>query len=92
MTKQMPPVTDHSVLRWLERVQGVDIEAIRLHIWEICAPAIKAGATCIRADGVKYEFQNGKVITVVPGNATPGKISRETTQTKIKRVTVRPCA
>lgn len=78
-----PSVTDHAVLRWLERVQRVDIEAIRQHIWETCAPAVKAGAKCIRADGVKYEFLNGKVITVVPGTAAPGKTSREISQKKI---------
>jgi hypothetical protein len=77
------PVTDHAVLRWLERVQGVDIEAIRQRIWKTCEPAVKAGATCVRVDGVKYELANGKVVTVVPGHAAPGKTSRDATQRKL---------
>jgi hypothetical protein len=68
----------------LERCKGVDIEAIRKDIWKICEGAARSGATCLRAQGVKFEFANGTVVTVVPNNPLPGGISRERAQRKIR--------
>lgn len=78
------PVTDHAVIRYLERCKGVDIEAIRLHIWKTCEGAVKTGATCIRAEGVKFEFASGTVITVTPDGAKPSKTSRAESQKKLR--------
>jgi len=33
----MMRVTDHAVLRYMERVQGFDVEAVRQHIARSCA-------------------------------------------------------
>jgi hypothetical protein len=79
------PVTDHAIVRYLERAKGVDIEAIRLHIWKTCEGAVKIGATCLRAEGVKFEFTNGKVITVAPDGLLPSKISRAASQRKMQQ-------
>jgi len=82
------PVTDHAVIRYLERCKGFDIEAVRTHIWKVCEGAAKAGATCIRAEGVKFEFASGRVITVTPDGTEPSKTSKKLTGQR----TVRPCA
>jgi len=79
------PVSDHAVLRYLERVRGFDVEAVRLHIWRICGPAARVGATCLRAEGAKFEFKSGRVITVVPDGQMPSRHRQEAAQRKLQR-------
>jgi hypothetical protein len=62
-------VTDHAVLRYLERVKGFDVEAVRTHIALVCTPGHAAGANCIKAEGVKFEITNNAVVTCAPGKA-----------------------
>lgn len=61
-----PQVTDHAVLRYLERVKGFDIAAVRK---EMLTPevtsAIRVGAVSLKRDGVEYVLQDGMVITVL---------------------------
>lgn len=65
-----PRVTDHVVLRYLERVQGLDVESIRKRIADACAPAVAAGASSARLDGFFFKFGGGDtVITVLPAGA-----------------------
>lgn len=64
MNKQQLPVTDHAVLRYLQRVAEIDIEAVRQRIYNDCHDALAAGATGITANGISYGFRNGRVITV----------------------------
>lgn len=70
------PVTDHAIVRYLERCKGVDVEAIRAHIWKICEPGVRMGATCIRAENVKFEFANGTVVTVTPPTERPNRTAQ----------------
>lgn len=69
----LPVVSDHAVLRFLQRVQGIDIEKVREHIATTCAPAIAACATTLKADGAQYCFRNGAVITVRRATVNPCK-------------------
>lgn len=86
MTKPVtPPVSDHAVLRYMQRVLGFDVEGLRVQIWTTCAPAVQMGATCLRADGVRYEFVNGRITTVVPDGPTPSLTSRARTQNRMAR-------
>lgn len=62
----LPRVTDHAVLRYLERVQGFDVETVRRKIAERCAAPMASGAVSLIFDGHRFEFSNGAVITVVP--------------------------
>lgn len=66
MSKKLPHVSDHAVLRFLERVQGIHVETVRRHIENLCAAAVAAGATSLRADGHAFEFRNGAVVTITP--------------------------
>lgn len=87
--KKVPPVpllvTDHAVLRYLERVKGLDVESIRLHILALCAGPAALQATCVRAEGHRFEIHNNKVVTVTPGNVAPGRTGRAISQERIKR-------
>lgn len=67
----LPHVTDHAVLRYLERAKGFNVEAIRQHIAELCAPYTAVGARTVHAEGVKFELGTGKVITCTPNSSRP---------------------
>lgn len=61
-----PSVSDHAVLRYMERIHGIDVEAVRK---EILTPEnvdyIRAGMSAIKAGGVKFHIKNHCVTTVV---------------------------
>lgn len=64
----MVQVSDHAVLRFLERVRGIDVEAVRA---EMRCQAVKVAdqfgcATVKRADGFRLILRNGSVVTVLP--------------------------
>lgn len=61
-----PRVTDHAVLRYLERVRGFDVESVRAHIAITCAAAASAGAASLRAESVKFVITGGAVVTITP--------------------------
>ncbi|MCB1463239.1 MAG: hypothetical protein KDJ90_12630 [Nitratireductor sp.] len=50
-------VSDHAVLRWLERVEGVDVKAIRRRIGRAVRNASEHGAAGARLDGVGFCLQ-----------------------------------
>lgn len=59
-------VTDHALVRWMERVQGLDADALRDHILSPeLEKALKMGAKKFRAGGIEYVLGDGKIITVV---------------------------
>jgi len=64
MKKPMHPITDHAVLRFLERVYGVDIEAIRRGIGRRVDEAVEQGASGVHHCGFRYVIDNGTVITI----------------------------
>lgn len=47
-------VTDHALLRYCERVFGLDIEMVRKHIENSVRVPAKAGATTVTIDGYVY--------------------------------------
>lgn len=59
-------VTDHAVLRYIERVMGVDIELVRATIAAIpgLQAAVGAGATSFALNGIQFIIKNGVVATV----------------------------
>lgn len=63
-----PNVTDHAVLREIERVHGIDVEKIRKHIAKRVAGAVAQGACGVLSDGVRYIIRGGSVVTVLPGD------------------------
>lgn len=65
MKKPPVHVTDHAVLRYMERVMGLDIEAVRVAIAAKVAPAVLAGACGLKSDGFNYRFAGGQVVTIL---------------------------
>ena len=64
-------VTDHAVLRYLQRLHGLDIEAVRAEIATKVWRAALAGASGVRHDGLIYRLQDGVVVTVAPLSHEP---------------------
>ncbi len=64
-TRVILEVTDHAVLRYLERVQGVDVEAIRMQIRQIVKKGAELGASAVTAEGVRFVLRNNSVTTVL---------------------------
>lgn len=66
MKKPLHPVTDHAVIRYLERVIGVDIESIRRKIGRRVDLAAQNGASGAVVDGFVYKLsETGTVVTVM---------------------------
>lgn len=62
-------VSDHAVLRYLERVVGLDIARLRAEMADACRNS--AGAPCVRVEGVRYIVRGSSVVTVLDGKAVP---------------------
>ena len=60
-------ISDHALVRWLERVHGIDLSAFRSAIAEITQGAADKGACGVVKDGHTYVIKNNTVVTVVPG-------------------------
>ena len=66
---ETPSVTDHAILRMLERNYGFDTKSI---VDQILSPdvrvAIKSGAQKFTKDGLEYVFKDGLVVTIINHN------------------------
>ena len=61
-----PTVSDHALLRYLERVYNLNIEEKRQEMLsDNVQSAIKAGATSINFDGVKFKVSDNVITTVI---------------------------
>lgn len=69
-------VTDHAVLRYMERAMGFNVEEVRTHIAAICAGAVSVRATCLRAEGVRFEIVGNRVVTVAPNGGIPSRTTQ----------------
>ncbi|KZL05538.1 hypothetical protein [Pseudovibrio sp. Ad26] len=67
------PVTDHAVLRYMERVLEIDVGAVRDLIRRETETALLAGAVGLRSDAIRYVFADGKVVTIMPSGRPGGR-------------------
>lgn len=68
MSRKRPrrlPVTDHAVLRWLERHGFVDTEAVRERIYRETREALNSGASRLVINGTEYRMKGGVVVTLI---------------------------
>ena len=77
MKKPLAHVTDHAVLRHLERVQGIDIEAVRRELGFKVDAAIEAGATATISDGIKYVLVEDRLVSCVAVKSVPLRDGRK---------------
>jgi hypothetical protein len=64
-----PTVTDHAVVRYLERIVGLDVEALRAAIAADCGRA--QGAPCVRAEHARYIVRGKEVVSVFDRETVP---------------------
>jgi len=62
-------VSDHALLRWLERAHGIDVDGIRAQLEREASPAAEIGAAYVWIDGVKAVLRDGVVVTCLPKTA-----------------------
>ncbi len=68
MKKPIHPVTDHALIRYLERVKGVNIEALRHEIGRIVDDGLNKGVCGVQSAGFTYRIEGGRVVTVYRSN------------------------
>jgi hypothetical protein len=60
-------VTDHALVRWLERACGIDMEWMRARLRDEVSAAAKLKVRKWRRNGLVYVFgPDGKLVTVLP--------------------------
>ena len=64
MKKPAIHVTDHALIRYLERVLGYDIETLRRQIGHEIAARTSGQASSVKMDGYQYRMDNGSVVTI----------------------------
>lgn len=69
-------VSDHAVLRYIERKHGVDVDGLRAIISEIVQSAVRAGASKVSHDGMTFVLRNGVVCTVIPGESASASVRK----------------
>ncbi|WP_293875533.1 MULTISPECIES: hypothetical protein [unclassified Sphingomonas] len=74
----MTGISDHAVLRFIERVYGVDIEKVRAEMnTPALASAVEFGARClIGRHGERLVIRDGIVVTVIAKGRYVGKTIR----------------
>jgi hypothetical protein len=61
-------ITDHAVLRYMERAMGLDVEALRQDLERKLDAAARCGACGLTVDGVNFRIVDGVVTTVLEVN------------------------
>lgn len=71
----MTPITDHAIVRYLERVKGVDMDAIRAEMQSASlAAAVEFGAkVLIGRHGERLVIRDGIVVTVIAKARNAGR-------------------
>lgn len=71
MSRRSDFVTDHAVVRYLERVYGVDVKSLKRRIELVTREGRDQGANAVNSGGVHYVLsKNGKVTTLYGCNDT----------------------
>lgn len=73
MSRRRIHVTDHALVRYLDRVHGVDIERLRLRIARAARSGTEVGADAVVKDGVRYCLADHTVVTVTGPAGRPCK-------------------
>lgn len=69
MTDRRPSVqhvTDHALLRYLERHCGIDVRALRAELGSKTLAAVRMGAASVSVGNITFTIRNGMVTTSKP--------------------------
>lgn len=72
-----PKVSDHAVLRYIERAQGVDIAAIRRRIARQVSRAVVLEGSAVIVDGVKFVLREDRVVTTLKSGMLTHEAKRD---------------
>lgn len=72
MTGKQIIVSDHALIRYVERVLGFCLDKARADIAAIVTPAGVLGATQVCSGGFTYVIRNGTVTTIIDGSTPIG--------------------
>jgi len=64
-------VSDHALVRWLERSHSIDMEGLRDLLAEKLREAVEVGATGALIDGQWFVLEGGTIVTVLPKKPDP---------------------
>lgn len=62
-------VTDHALIRYMQRVLDIDIEQLRTIIADACAR--HQGAPCVKVLGARFMLVDGRVVTATNDGVLP---------------------
>lgn len=65
MKKPLTHVSDHALIRYFERVLGIDVEHHRRVVGRKVDRAIEMGASGVQIDGFSYKLSGATVTTVM---------------------------
>lgn len=65
MKKPIVVVSDHALVRYIERVLGLDVEQLRREIGRRVDRGVELGATGVEIGGYVYKIADGHVTTVL---------------------------
>lgn len=66
-----PVVTDHALVRYLERVCGIELDGYRREIEARTAHAVEVGACGLISEGWRYVIVDGRIVTISPRDDDP---------------------
>jgi len=74
MKKRKVQITDHALVRWLEREHNIDMEAARETLAGIAQPFADLAVANAQVGDLWFVFQTDKLVTVSPSK--PGPMSK----------------
>ena len=78
MKKPVIPVSDHAVIRYMERVLEIDVEQVRDEIRaKVKLSLVHPAATGILVDGFRYVLADGAVVTIIDAYQPQPRVAGE---------------
>lgn len=77
MKKPVVIVSDHALVRYIERVLGIDVETLRREIGRRVDRGAELGACGVVLDGFVYKLQDGTVTTVMVASQPDRRCGRQ---------------
>ncbi|MEX2126947.1 MAG: hypothetical protein WD871_01720 [Xanthobacteraceae bacterium] len=82
----LPIVTQHALLRFIERALGIDVESLRRQMAEAAAVGVKHGAGVVIWGGAKLVIEDRVVVTALPRNAVTSETATATVERPLRPV------
>lgn len=77
MKKPIVVVSDHALVRYIERVLNIDVEQLRREIGRRVDRGVELGATGVEIEGFLYKLSDGHVTTVLEASRPDLRCGRQ---------------